>query len=145
MLSHFRYLQCALAFIAFWFISTNSSQKAWKLKSKTQCTRFSCPEPQPTCVKVTLWSCSQIICQGICKMWLLNNLHVSIKHSRSFDEKQFAGLLDLFCSLDFSSRYKPNLCLQFQYWNKKIAWSHGLGVISERTKLRFMPVINLIL
>lgn len=107
---------------------------------------FSCPEP-PThlCQSNFVVLFSNSLCQGICKMWLLNNLHVSVKHSCSFDGKQFAGLSDLFCNLDFSSRYKPNICLAFQYWNKKIAWSHGLGVLSEITKLRFMPVINLIL
>lgn len=77
-------------------IFTSYQKKPRNRKAKPSTLGSSDQNPNPLGVKVTLWSCSPInLCQGVCKTWLLNNSHLSMKGSCPFDGKQIAGLSDL--------------------------------------------------
>lgn len=92
------------------------TKKAWKQWKRAQYTRFICPEPQSTQCQSHAVVLFPLICAKVCA-----------KRAELFASLCETKLLiwwkpnwrshTYFCSLDFSSGYKPNICLAFQCRN----------------------------
>lgn len=111
-------------------------------KAKPRTLGSSVQNPDPLGVKVTLWSCAPTkVCQGVCKTWVLNNSHLSMKPSYSFDGKRIPGL-----RLTFATWTSPLFISQIVAWhfNREIKnnFTPCSGVRLETTKLRFVPEID---
>lgn len=123
-------------------LTSLATKKPRSSKAKPCTLGSSVQNPDPLAVKVTLWSCAPTnVCQGVCKIWVLNNSHLSVKPSYSFDGKHITGL-----RLTFATWTSPLFKSQIVAWHFNTEIKNNFtpcaGLRLETTKLRFMPEID---